>query len=207
MARVFTHHPLKLGIFGESGYGKSQYQLRFTLASRARVKFVFDHKGEFEHLAGAIPSRTPEELEAALASGWCVFNPHRMFPGKLPEAFNFFADFAWTIAEKIAGTKLFVADELALLTEGLKPQPLCRIFEDGRSVALDACCTGHGPNSLHNRIRGQFTEVVTFFLKSTPALEVMEREYAFDADIIRRLDRGEFLARSETGRFQAGRVF
>lgn len=208
MPRIFTHRPTKVGIFGNSGYGKSQYQLRLALASRAHYKFVFDHKREFETLAGAIPCSTTAEIDAAVPTGWIVFNPHRLFPGKLPEAFDFFCDYSWQCAEALGHTKLFVADELALLTEGSKPQPLCRIMEDGRSVALDCAMTSHGPNALHNRIRTQFTEIVTFCQKSAPALEVMEREYNFDPLKVSGLDRGEFIAQNlETGRFQGGRVF
>lgn len=217
MPRIFTHRPAKVGIFGNSGYGKSQYQIRYTIGSKAWRKFVFDHKREFETLAGAESCSTFEELDASLDTGWTVFNPHVLFPGRVTEAFDFFCDFAWQASEQLGGTKLFVADELALLTEGQKPVPLCRILEDGRSVALDCALTSHGANSLHNRIRSQFTEIVTFYQNSKPALEIMRNEFGFNPDQIAGpevngvraggLDRGEFIAKSEAGRFQGGRVF
>lgn len=208
MGRIFTHRPSKVGIVGNSGYGKSQYQIRYTLGSKAGLKFVFDHKREFETLAGAQSCSTFEELDEAVATGWNVFNPHRLFPGRVTEAFDFFCDYAWQCSEIVGGTKLFVADELALLTEGQKPTPLCRIMEDGRSVALDCAMTTHGLNSLHNRIRSQFTEIVTFCQKSVPALEVIEREFNFDRAQVMGLERGEYIAQNlETGRFQGGRVF
>lgn len=219
MPRVFTHRPRKIGIVGNSGYGKSQYQIRLTIGWQCRYKFVFSHKGEWEALAGAVPCRTYEELDASIETGWTVFDPHHLFPGQLPEAFDFFCDYAWQCAEALGHTKLFVADELALLTEGNKPRPLCRIMEDGRSVALDSVMTSHGLNSLHNRIRSQFTEIVTFYQNSEPALDVIRDEFAFNPDQIAGpkvngvrtpgtgLQRGEFIAKSEDGRFQGGRVF
>jgi hypothetical protein len=217
MPRIFTHRPSKVAIFGNSGYGKSQYQIRATLASRARYKFVFDHKREFETLANAESVAWPAEIDAAFESGWIVFNPHRMFPGRLSEGFDFFCDYVWQASEAMPGTKLIVADELALLTEGSKPMPLCRVLEDGRSVALDVIMTSHGANSLHNRIRSQFTEVVTFYQNSKPALDILRDEFGFNPDLIAGkevngqrtggLERGEYIARSEAGRFQGGKVF
>ncbi len=206
--RTFTHRPTKTLIVGASGYGKSQYQIRAALASTARCKFVFDHKSEFASLAGAIQCRTFSEIEEAVPTGWIVFNPHHLFPGQLPQAFNFFCDFAWSLSEGIGFTKLFVADELSLLTESSNPPELCRLMEDGRSVQLDCLMTSHGANTLHNRIRGQFTEIVSFFQRSEPAIEVMEKEFDFDGEVLRSLARGEFCAQNlETGRFVGGRVF
>ncbi len=217
MPRIFTHRPWKCGIFGNSGYGKSQYQLRLTKGSSHNIKFVLDHKGEFQALLNATAARSFDELDAQVETGWVVFDPHPMFPGKLPEAFDFFCRYAYEVSEMLGGTKLFIADELALLTEGQKPQPLCRIMEDGRSVALDCALTSHGPNALHNRIRSQFTEIVTFYQSSKPALDVMRDEFGFDPEVIAGrevngtrqggLERGEFNARSEQGRFLGGRVF
>lgn len=219
MPRVFDHRARKVGIFGQSGHGKSVYQIRAAIGSDARYKFVFDHKGEFRQRAGALHCSTPEEIEAALPSGWIVYNPHVMFPGKLPDAFRFWCDFTWSVSYELGFTKLFVADELALLSDSQAPDELCRIMEDGRSVRLDCLMTSHGPNSLHNRIRSQFTEIVSFYQRSVPALEVMEREFGFNPDHIAGprneqgereggLKPGEFIAlNTETGRFQGGRVF
>ena len=217
MPRVFTHRPRKVGIVGNSGKGKSQYQIRLTLGWRCQHKFVLDHKGEFQQLAGAEPCRTFDELDASIETGWTVFDPHQLFPGALPEAFDFFCDYAWRASELLGGTKLFVADELALLTESNKPRPLCRIMEDGRSVALDCVLTSHGMNSLHNRVRSQFNEIVTFHQSSKPALEIMRDEFGFNPDHIAGpevngvrsggLLPGEFIAKSEAGEFKGGRVF
>lgn len=219
MPRVFDHHAHKAGIFGLSGHGKSVYQIRAAIGSPARFKFVFDHKGEFKVRAGALQCSTPDEIEAALPSGWIVFNPHVMFPGKMIDAFTFWCDFTWRLSFDLGFNKLFVADELSLLTDSQAPDELCRIMEDGRSVSLDVLITSHGANTLHNRIRSQFTEIVTFRQRSQPALDVMEREFGFNQEHIggRLLDDGEregglqpgeFIALNlETGRFQGGRVF
>jgi len=206
--RVFDHHAHKTLIVGQSGHGKSVYQIRAAIGDKSRVKFVFDHKSEFHQRAGAPQCATPDQIEAALPTGWVVFNPHVLFPGRLPDAFRFFCDFAWQMSFDLGFQKLFVADELSLLTDSQAPDELCRIMEDGRSVALDCLLTNHGPNTLHNRIRGQFSEVVSFYLRSNPAVEVMESEYGFEPDPIRALKPGEFIALNlETGRFQGGRVF
>jgi hypothetical protein len=208
MPRVFGHRPQKTLIVGASGFGKSQYQIRAALGASQRTKFVFDHKDEFAVLAGAEQCSTPEEIEAALETGWVVYNPRVMWPGRLPEAFAWFCDFAWTVSEQIGFPKLIVADELKLLTEGQAPVELCRVMEDGRSVALDVLFTSHNANGLHNRLREQFTEIVTFYQRSGPAVEIMEKEFGFDAVAIGNLQRGEFIAQDmETGNFRGGRVF
>jgi hypothetical protein len=208
MPRVFNHHARKTLIVGKSGHGKSVYQIRAAIGAPHRLKFVFDHKDEFRTRAGALQCETPEEMDAALESGWIVFRPHRMFPGQTVAAFTWFCDFAWNLSEQIGFPKLMIADELRLLTDAAAPVELCRIMEDGRSVALDVLFTSHNANGLHNRVREQFTEVVTFALSSEPALEVMEREFEFRQDAIENLVPGEFIARNmETGQIKPGRVF
>jgi hypothetical protein len=220
MPRDFTHRAHKVCIVGQSGHGKSVYQMRAAIGSKARYKFVFDHKGEFKERAHALQCGTPQEIEAALPTGWVVYNPNVMYPGKMDEAFIFFCDFAWQISEQLGFTKLFVADEVNLHTNGSALPEFCRIMEDGRSVGLDALITSHGVNSLHNRIRGQVNEIVTFYHNAVPALDKLWEEFGINPDHVAGpmnertgereggLKPGEFIAKNmESRRYQGGRVF
>ena len=78
-----------------TGSGKTTFALRYLLNVPAACRFVFDDLGQVAARLGLRQAGTAAGLEAALASRWVVFNPHRMFPGQVVEAFAFFCQWAF----------------------------------------------------------------------------------------------------------------
>lgn len=202
------HESWKVGITGSSGCGKSTFGLRLLSGAKARCKFIFDHKGEFSLRLGIPPVTSVAGLAAAAASPWCLFQPHAMFKGRLPDAFLFFCDFAYEVAGDLPGRKLFVVDELQLFTSTnhLAPE-VAAIWEDGRIRGLDAVWHSSQVNIVHNRIRNQTTEVVTFNQADGTALAWLQ-EFGFDPAAVRGLPRGRYLSMGRYGGATvAGKVF
>ncbi len=202
------HKPSKVLIVGCSGSGKTQYWTRYLLGSRARLKFVFDHEGEFAGRLKFRPATTLEQLATAAGRGWCVFDPARLYPGATPEAFAFFLDFAFTLSTQTGGRKLFACDELQAVTDThtVSPELAC-VLETGRRYGLDFAAIAQQPNLVHNRVRNQATEVVTFQQMDPRAVDWCAA-VGFDPAAVRGLAPGQYLARNlKTGGPAAGRVF
>ena len=202
------HEPTKVLVTGASGRGKSSYWTRLLIGYPAQHKFVFDHEGE---LAVRLRVRAAEDL-AGLAQAantpWCIFDPARMFPGRLPDAFAFFCDFTFQAAVKMRGSKLFACDELQkLLGTDRITDELALVLETGRRYGIDAVMVAQAPNLIHNRIRNQLTEVVTFQQLDGNALKYL-REVGFNDEEVRQLRIGQFVARNlKTGGEARGNVF
>lgn len=202
------HRPSKVLIAGCSGSGKTLYWTRYLLGSRARCKFVFDHEGEFSSRMRARPARTLPQLAEAAGREWCVFDPATMFPGRTGAAFAFFCDFAFTLATRTPGRKIFACDELqTLVGTNVIIEELSLVLETGRRYGLDFAGITQQPNLVHNRIRNQATEVIAFQQMDARSVEWCE-SVGFDGDAIRALPPGSYLARNlKSGGTAAGRVF
>lgn len=189
------HVGYKLLVTGKSGYGKTTYWLRALLGTPADCRFIFDHKGEVAHRLGARPAFTEDDLAQGVADGWCVFNPSVMFKGRLPDAFNFFCEFAYDMACEMPGRKIFGADELQQFvgTNSMPPE-LAAVIEDGRIRGLDAMLITSQPNLIHNRVRFQTTEVVTFFMDEERPLDPLIA-WGFNEQEVKSLDRFNFIQR------------
>lgn len=203
-----THRAHKLLVTGRSGSGKTTFWVRYLLGTPAGLKFVFDHEGELSHRLGVPPAVNVDQLGQAAASGWCIYDPAAMFPGRLEEAFNFFCEFAFTVATRIPGRKIFACDELQKLVGTAKVSTeLAMVLETGRRYGLDAAMISQQPNLIHNRIRNQVTEVVTFQQMDPNAVEYLEA-VGFEPEQIRALRPGSFLARNlNSGAQSSGKVF
>lgn len=206
---LLHHRPTKVLITGRSGSGKSTYFTRFVERSRYAWRFIFDHEGEF-----AARTRRPAALDAATMAGQLgqtrqvVYDPARMFPGRTLEAFAFFCEWCFEIAERLPGKKLFSCDELQKLTGTNQVSwELSCLLETGRRRGIDLVMISQAPNLIHNRIRNSLTECVTFVHNDGNAVKFLE-EVGFDAERIRHLAPGQYLCRSlVTGAEEAGRVF
>jgi hypothetical protein len=201
------HRPLKLFVTGISGSGKTLFWSRFVAGAKCQAKFVFDHDGQFAYRLRVTPARTLAELERDAARGWCVFEPSELYPGQTPEAFAFFCDFAFHCAKAMPGKKLFACDELQKLVGcNATIDEFQTVIETGRIYGLDAAMISIAPNAIHNRIRGQATEVVSFLTLEEGALTWLASR-GFDPERVRALPRGAYLCRTEMGAESAGRVF
>ena len=193
---------------GRSGTGKTTYWIRYLLGTKAACKFVFDHEGELAFKLRAKPARSSEELAEAVDTGWCIFDPAVLFPGRTQEGFDFFCDFCFQAATRRPGRKIFACDELQKLvvTTGISLE-LSTILETGRRYGLDAAMISQQPNLLHNRIRNQLTEVVTFSQIDPCAVDWLQSA-GFNPDAVRVLRPGEFIARNlNSAQESTGRVF
>lgn len=181
------HARFHLGVFGGSGTGKTTYGLKFVAHSPARCRFLFDAEGEFSGKMQLRPARNPDELGAAVPSGWVCFDPHFMFPGDLEAAIAFFAAFTLAACDKIGGRKFFVVDELGQYVTGhLIPKPLKTLVQSGRRYGIDGIFMGQAPNELHNTVRVQLSEVCCFQLTDENALEYPIK-FGFNPDKVRAL--------------------
>jgi hypothetical protein len=184
-----------LVVTGKSGTGKTSYLARYLRgAPRVRVRFVFDPDGPLTIRLGARPVWTPQEMVAAISSGWVVYNPGRMFPGANSEAFDFFCRWAWTVSGRIPGRKIIACDELQKWTgtHGMKPG-LALCLDTGRQHGLDSAFIAQGSNTISDRVKSQTTELVAFQLVTPRALEWMD-ELGLDVERVRRLPRLHYLA-------------
>jgi len=186
------HRPCKILITGASGSGKSTYRTKYLLNAPGETKFIFDHQGEFALRCKVKPAFYPSELANGVASGWCIFDPCRIFPGRLPDAFDFFAEFALEICKRQPGRKVFACDELQKLTAtNVVSRELAEILETGRRYGLDCCFISQQPNLIHNRIRNQLTELVSFRQMDAMDLDFLEQN-GIDGERGRALRLGEF---------------
>lgn len=208
MARVFDHKPTKVLIVGASGTGKTTFFLRYLTNVRAEYRFLFDQEGELQQRLGLPPALTPTDLGRQIRTGWILFDPVEMFPGRIVEAWEFFCDWTLWVAGRLDGRKILAVDELQKLvsthSKGIGPA-FAKVLETGRRFRLDFVGVAQQVNLLHNRIRTQLTELVCFHLPDRTA-----RAWVADAGIegIERLSAGEYVARNlRTGKVATGRVF
>jgi hypothetical protein len=195
--QVFDHESKKVLITGTSGTGKTSLLEKLLRKERSRWKFVFDHQGEFSARFRVPACTSPGELCGAVArGGWVVFDPVTMYPGKTRDAFAFFSDFTFAMAETQRGRKIFVCDELQKLVDNAKtPDELMCILDTGRRYQLDFYGISQAPNLIHNAIRNQITEVYTFRQSDENAIKFLA-ENGFNEYQVRNLKGHSFLWRN-----------
>ena len=194
------HPAFTVGIFGSKGSGKTTFALRFLANTPARMRFVFDYEGEFAERLSLPWIGTPDEFAGAFEDGWLCFNPHRMFPDDEVSAFGFFCELALKYSRALDGRKLVVIDELMRYVSPQKvPKALKDIVWIGRRAGLDGVFLAQQPNQLHNLIREQLTEIVTFRTFTENSLETL-REFKFDVKEVESLAPHEWIARTKWGR-------
>ncbi|KAB2669825.1 MAG: ParA family protein [Verrucomicrobia bacterium] len=213
MALQLDHVRRGLVVTGKSGTGKTTFLARYLINSpRVRVRFVFDPDGPLSIRLGKRPVFTPQEMVAAIATGWVVYNPGRMFPGQSETAFDFFARWVWTVSARIPGRKIIAADELQKWTGTHRiRQGLALCLDTGRQHGLDSAFIAQGSNAIADRVKAQTTELVAFQLVTPRGLEWIE-ELGLDSQRVRRLPRLHFMAADleagtcHWGRLDGGRV-
>jgi hypothetical protein len=202
-----SHKKRHTGFFGESGTGKTSLAIRFLCNShgckccaphRRPVTFIFDDEGEFAERLGISPACTPQELEAAVYSGWIIFDPHLLFPGNMEKALEFFCDFALKVSDKIPGRKFFVVDELGLkLTGSSIPFQLKVLVQTGRRYGI--VFLGQQLNELHNTVRNQLTELFLFRTSDNNAVEFAQSKFGFKPEELATLPDYKWICRNKFG--------
>lgn len=183
---------------GRSGTGKTEFLGRYVLSSEYPLVLVFDGQGELSQRWRINPVVDPELLLAAVEKrSRCrvvLFDPAWAFPGNLAGGFSFWSDWCFSISEAIEGPKLAVVDELQQLvdTYGISDS-FCAMTETGRRAELDMAVATHSFNLVHNRLRNQLSEVVTFAQVDPRAIEKLE-EIGFDPEELPRLPEGSYVS-------------
>lgn len=206
------HRPSKILITGTSGTGKSTYFTRYVLSAfRTRYDsiFVFDHQGEFSFRMQIQPAETEDDLSREFYNGFVVFDPSLLFPGQTYEAWQFFCD--WTFARAKADPtkpRLLAVDELQLFSSTSEyTEEMAQVIETGRKYTLDFVGITQQLNLVHNRLRNQMTELVTFRHEDGLILDAL-LEKGFDVEQVRALKVGDYIARQlTTGVFHSGNIF
>jgi hypothetical protein len=189
-----NHTPSKILISGRSGCGKTTFFTSFIEKSQYNYKFIFDHEGEFSLRTKITCISTEQEFQEWQPREYTVFDPSIMFAGDLYGAFNFYNDWVFNISGALQGKKLFACDELQKLVATQKiEQELAQLIETGRRRGIDWVAVTQQPNLIHNRLRNQITEMVSFQQIDPRALKWFE-EMGFNALDLRNLARGEYIS-------------
>lgn len=188
-----SHNPTKLLISGRSGCGKSTYFTKYVDNSLYEYKFIFDHEGEYSYRKGLIPITTENEFLQWDDRQVTVYDPSNMFEGDLYAGFNFFLDWVFNICNNLKGKKLFACDELQkLIATGSLDSELTTLIETGRRRGIDWVAVTQQPNLIHNRLRNQITELVSFQQVDSRALKWFD-EIGYNTEELKVLKRGEYI--------------
>lgn len=192
-------------IAGRSGMGKTSFAFRYLANEAAACRFVFDDRQYFSRPLACFGgqsyleilqlrhARTVTELEACLASQWCIYNPHTMFPGQPEKAFDFFCTWVFDVAQRGAGKKIVLVDEpWQWCNPSQIPKPLSNLIYTGRTAGVESVFCALRPQNMHGAIKDGVTQLVCFF-STDKALERLS-EMGADADKVSALKRGQFIA-------------
>jgi hypothetical protein len=197
-----AHRSKKLIITGQSGTGKSTYFTEYVLSAFRSIYnrvYIFDHQGEFASRTGIRSALTPEDLTELHQTGMIVFDPSVMFPGETESAWNFFCEWVFARCQRnMGGAKLIAVDELQMFssTSQLSWELSC-VVETGRKFELDFCAITQQLNLVHNRLRNQATEIVTFRHIDKLILNALT-DLGFDQEVVTGLTTGEYIDRDMT---------
>jgi hypothetical protein len=198
-------------VFGAGECGKTGFAIKYVLNVPASCRFIFDHKGQIAHRLKLKACGTAAECEAAVPTGWVVFNPFIMFQAhQLVDAFRWFCFWAMQVSDRDNGQhkKILFVDELWELTDNRTlPVELETIVRTGRHVNLEFLSCTHQPREYHVLIRSQVTEFVAFNTVEPYQLEAI-RPYWSGVDQAAALGKGEFIAVNRESRAELrGRLF
>lgn len=194
---------------GASGSGKTTFALRHMVRVKGvACQFIFDYKGEFAHRLGLPAASTAAELEAALATRWVIFNPHRMFPGQVEKAFLFFCVWVYKVCQRGPGRKILYTDEAWKYCDPYNlPIELATNIQTGRIHGLESWFLTQRPHRLNGAIRNEVTEFVCFRLQEKAAIQIAA-EAGIPAEVPGNLVKGSFYSLNcDRGGFLLGRVF
>jgi hypothetical protein len=162
----FDHVADRKLITGKAGSGKTTYFLAVLKKSRARWIFCFDPEREIARKTGWPTCVDVPGLNAAVAARRpACFDCTPLFPGDRPEGFAFFCRYVLCVSRALHGTKLLAVDELQAVqttgTAGL-PQSFSELLDEGRRQEIDCLFISQSVNRVHDRVRVQLSEIVTF---------------------------------------------
>lgn len=190
-----NHRPTKILINGKSGTGKTTAAIRILQAFPALRKLVFDTEGEMSQRLNVVPCMSLEELaKREQNEKLVVYDPCDEFAGDLPNAFDAFNEYLF-LSRKANPTKtLGYADELQkLIYAQFNDQNFFANLESGRRLGIDFIFVAQQVNILHNRVRNQLTETISFQQTDKTALKWLQ-ESGFDPEELKTLQLGEWVS-------------
>ncbi len=207
-------------VCGASGFGKTTFVFIYLLNSGAACRFIYDDQGRDGRRLAALGIKvcyTAQELEAALATRWVVFNPSRMFPDDISgiKGFRFFCDFVYNACCRGPGKKYLVINEgWRFQDRDNIPPEFAKIALAGREEDIEIVLCTSVPQELNTALTQQCTELVCFKCGESvegqrvdPALAKIQ-QLGIPADRVRALAKGQFIALNrQSGQFLSGRVF
>lgn len=102
---------------------------------------------------------------------------------------------------------MFCVDEMQKLTDtDAVSHELSCVIETGRRWQIDTTFVTQQINLIHNRVRNQQTEVVTFRQNDPRAIDWLVN-FGFNEDQIRSLNPGEYICRTDQGLEKTGNIF
>lgn len=193
----------KVLVVGSSGTGKTTFALRYIAGAWHRLVVVYDHEGEMATRLGVSSlyslvdtgAAMQRELMESSGMAFLAYDPAIEFEGRLEEGFDLFCDtlFSWCDAMPDGTEVLFVVDEIQKVTGNMViPQPLKTILQTGRRKGLDCLFLSQAPNEIHNTLRNQVTELVSFGMIERNALKFAD-EMGLDVNEVAALPIGHYI--------------
>lgn len=196
-------------VCGVSGSGKTTFVLRYLVnAQDLAVRFVWDPDGQMSDRLGLPAAATEEELKLSVESGWVLYDPNLMFPGKHAEAFQWFCGWAFHQSSVLPGTKVLVVDEVWRYCSNLAiPSTLAECIQTGRVRGLDCLFATQRPNRVNESITNEVSELVAFRIQGTNALKALQN-LGLDPQVVWSLPPGQWISWNlETGSRLEGRLW
>lgn len=162
-------------ICGASGSGKSTYGVHVLGNGKFTCRFIFDPRDDEMAIRFQRRScRVPAEINAAIPTGWVIFNPHTMYPGDMAKAFADFSELAFHKCGTLPGQKVFWVDEVWRYTSPhFIPKPFAIQLMDGRKSGMATLLTTHSPHRMNEVIISEATELVGFKLRGERKLKYL----------------------------------
>jgi len=204
----FTLPPANTLIVGMTGSGKSTFAYRYLVNANAACRFIFDDLGRAATRLKIAPVFFERQCEAALASRFVIFNPHRMFPGATKDAFRWFCQWVYAASRRGEGKKLLLVDEVWQWQSNMEmPRELALCVQTGREENLELVCATQLPQKVNASVTGQSTELVCFRLTEPLALKEV-KDLGGDPEKVKNLPLGAFISYNRlTGATVSGKLF
>ena len=194
-------------VSGISGSGKTSFCLRLLANTKAPYRFVWDPDAQLSNRLGMPAAQNEEELVCALETGWAIFDPNAMFPGRHVEGFAWFSFWVFGVCAHLQGRKWFLVDEVWRYCNNMSiPAPLAECVQTGRVRGLSCVFATQRPNRLNESILNEVTEVVGFRTQGANALRILQ-DLGLDPDRVAGLPKGAFLSKCQDGREKEGRLW
>lgn len=212
---MFRHHrPTKTLITGKSGSGKTTYFERLLshgFKNPWQTIFVYDWQCEMSERLQIEPCWNMADIPKHIEKGFICYDPHNDFKGRAEEGLLCFSETVFRICESDDNypqyPRLFACDEIQLLLETSSlPIEIKQIMQTGRRAGLDCAFCAQQFNEVHNKIRSQCTERITFQHEDPYVLECIAK-WGFDPEQVKAQSVGEYLYSNDRGDKSSGSLF